>query len=367
MRLSFFRLSVVAIPLTLVVILLGAWVRLEDAGLGCPDWPGCYGMLLGVPQTDAAIAQANAAFPERPVHVGKAWKEMVHRYAAGILGLLVLAMAIVAVRHRRDPDQLVALPLGIGLLIVAQSTLGMWTVTWQLKPLVVTLHLLGGMTTLSLLFWLMLRQTRSLRPSPGDGDVQARWALRPWIAGFAAIVLAQIALGGWVSTNYAALACTQFPLCQGQLMPPADYREAFVIWRGLGVDYEFGVLDHPARVAIQLVHRIGAVVVLLGALILLWRIWSAPVGRLVKRLAVVIVALVGLQWALGIGNVLFSLPLYLAVAHNGGAALLLLGVLTLYHAACADRVAVPGRTSSFADRRPPGVSASSVHRVGQPS
>jgi heme a synthase len=368
MSLSFFRLVGVAVALTFIVILLGAWVRLEDAGLGCPDWPGCYGMLLGVPQTEAAIAQANAAFPERPVHVGKAWKEMVHRYAAGVLGLLVLVMAVFAVRNRRAPGQPVALPLGIGVLIVAQSILGIWTVTWQLKPLVVSLHLLGGMTTLSLLFLLMLRGS-ALRPAAGDGVPWARRALKPWIAGFAAVVFAQIAIGGWVSTNYAALACTQFPLCQGQWLPPADYREAFVLWRGLGVDYEFGVLDHPARVAIQLVHRIGAVVVAIAALLLLWRVWSLPVGRLVKRLALLVVALVGLQWALGIGNVLLSLPLPVAVAHNGGAALLLLGTWSLYHAA---RVAgapvaqsVPGPAAGWE----PGSPEQPVrrHRIEQPS
>jgi len=369
MSLSFFRLSGVAVGLTFVVILLGAWVRLEDAGLGCPDWPGCYGMLLGVPQTETAIAQANAAFPERPVHVGKAWKEMVHRYAAGVLGLLVLAMAILAVRNRRAPGQPLALPLGIGLLIVAQSTLGMWTVTWQLKPLVVTLHLLGGMTTLSLLFLLMLRGTSVLRPAVDDGLPDARRRLRPWVAGFAGVVFAQIALGGWVSTNYAALACTQFPLCQGQWLPSADYGEAFVLWRGLGVDYEFGILDHPARVAIQLVHRMGAVAVALAALLLLWRVWSLPVGRMVRRLALLVVALVGLQWALGIGNVLMSLPLHVAVAHNGGAALLLLGTWSLYHASSVARAPVPQRVSSPVAGREPGSREQPVHRhrIEQPS
>ncbi|MCP1675205.1 cytochrome c oxidase assembly protein subunit 15 [Natronocella acetinitrilica] len=326
---GFFRLSVSTVGLTLIVILLGAWVRLEDAGLGCPDWPGCYGMLLGVPQTEQAVQLANQAYPERPVHIGKAWKEMIHRYAAGILGLVVFAMAIMAVRNRRDPAQPLRLPLFLGLLIVMQSILGMWTVTWQLKPLVVTLHLLGGMTTISLLWWLTIRQGRFLRPPPTSAVAER---LRPWVLAVLALVGVQIALGGWVSTNYAALACTDFPLCHGRLVPEADYSEAFVLWRGLGVDYEFGILDHPARVAIHFTHRIGALIIAAAVLALAIAVWMRlGFQALAGRIAVAMVALLGVQWLLGIGNVVYSLPLAMAVAHNGGAALLLLSVLTLYH------------------------------------
>ncbi len=325
---AFFRLSLGAVGLTFLVILLGAWVRLEDAGLGCPDWPGCYGMLLGVPQTPEAIAAANEAYPERAVEVDKAWKEMIHRYAAGILGLVVFALAVMAVRNRREPGQPLKLPLFLGLLIIAQSILGMWTVTWQLKPMVVTMHLLGGMTTLALLWWLTLRQGHLLRPD--TPEVTAR-GLRPWAVVILSVVAVQIALGGWVSTNYAALACTDFPTCQGQWVPDADYDEAFVIWRGLGVDYEFGVLDHPARVAIQFVHRIGAVVVALAVIGLMIAVWRRAAGTLSARIAGVMGVALVLQWLLGIGNVLYSLPLWMAVAHNGGAALLLLSVVALCH------------------------------------
>ncbi|MCC5858789.1 MAG: COX15/CtaA family protein [Ectothiorhodospiraceae bacterium] len=324
---AFFRLSIMATGLTLVVILLGAWVRLEDAGLGCPDWPGCYGMLLGVPQTEEAIQAANEAYPERPVHVGKAWKEMIHRYAAGVLGLLVFALAVMAVRRRHSPGQPVKLPLFLALLIIAQSVLGMWTVTWLLKPLVVTLHLLGGMTTLALLWWLTLRQGRTLLPQP----TAALEMLRPWALVVLALVVLQIALGGWVSTNYAALACTDFPRCGGQWIPQADYSEAFVLWHGLGVDYEFGVLDHPARVAIHFAHRIGAVVVAAAVIALAVAAWRRAAGSIAGTIALVMVALLVLQWGLGIANVLMSLPLSIAVAHNGGAALLLLSVIALYH------------------------------------
>ncbi|WP_290648728.1 heme A synthase [Aquisalimonas sp.] len=323
----FFRLCLAASILTVVVVLLGAWVRLEDAGLGCPDWPGCYGMLLGVPQTPEAIEAANLAHPERPVHVGKAWKEMIHRYAAGILGLTVLAMVVIAVRNRRDAAQPLRLPLLLGVLIVAQSVLGMWTVTWQLKPLVVTMHLLGGMATLALLWWLTLRTGGFLQAARSE----AAQSLRPWVLVVLGIVVAQIALGGWVSTNYAALACTDFPRCGGQWWPEANYADAFVLWKGLGVDYEFGVLDHPARVAVHFVHRIGAVVTAFAVIALAVAVWLRARTVPPRLLAGVMVAVLGVQWALGITNVLAGLPLFVAVAHNGGAALLLLSVITLYH------------------------------------
>ena len=324
---GFFRLCLTASALTLIVVLLGAWVRLEDAGLGCPDWPGCYGMLLGVPQTEEAIESANVAYPERPVHVGKAWKEMIHRYAAGILGLLVFAITIYAVRRRHEPGQPVGLPVFLSILIIAQSILGMWTVTWQLKPLVVTMHLLGGMTTLALLWWLSLRAGVMHRPPKRDPGQR----LRPLVLAVLAVVVAQILLGGWVSTNYAALACTDFPRCGGEWVPEADYSDAFVLWKGLGVDYEFGVLDHPARVAIQFVHRIGAVVTALAVIGLAVTVWLRTRSTLVRGYAAATVVLLVVQWILGITNVLASLPLSVAVAHNGGAALLLLSVVGLYH------------------------------------
>lgn len=324
----FFRLCFTASVLTLIVVLLGAWVRLEDAGLGCPDWPGCYGMLLGVPNTDAAVEAANEAYPDRPVHAGKAWKEMIHRYVAGALGLLVFVIAVTAIRRRRQPGQPLALPVFLAGLIIAQAVLGMWTVTWQLKPLVVTLHLLGGMATLALLWWLSLRTGRLFRPAT---ESTAR-RMQPWVLIVVAVVAVQIALGGWVSTNYAALACTDFPRCGGSWWPAdANFADAFVLWQGLGVDYEFGVLDHPARVAVQFVHRLGAVIVALAVGALAVAVWARVRDAVPRRAAAVLVALLIVQWLLGITNVLASLPLAVAVAHNGGAALLLLSLLTLYH------------------------------------
>ena len=320
----FYQLGLITTLLALCVVVLGAYVRLSDAGLGCPDWPGCYGH-LDVPRGADQIATANAAYPERPVETAKAWKEMLHRYVAGVLGLLILGLAITAWRNRHAADQALVLPLALLGLVVFQALLGMWTVTLQLKPAVVTAHLIGGMTTLALLWWLTLRHSphRSVGPAPSG--------LRPWAVLGLAIVSAQIILGGWVSTNYAALACTDFPTCQAQWWPSMDLREAFIIWRGLGVNYEFGVLDHPARVAIHMAHRLGALMVLLYIGWLVWRVVRTSYGHELRWLAAALAALLALQVTLGIGNVLMSLPLPVAVAHNGVAALLLLALVTLNH------------------------------------
>ncbi|PWG61954.1 COX15/CtaA family protein [Spiribacter halobius] len=322
----FYRLSLAATTLALCVIVLGAWVRLTDAGLGCPDWPGCYG-LIDVPRTAEEIAAANAAFPERPVEVGKGWREMIHRYLAGILGLLILGLAVFAWRQRRRPGQPRRLPWIILGVVTFQAILGMWTVTWQLKPVVVMAHLLGGLLTLSLLWWQTLRS----RPLPAAGRLGGRPQLRLLLAAGLTVAIGQIALGGWTSTNYAALACNEFPACSvGEWWPDdADFAEGFVLWRGLGVNYEFGVLDHPARVAIHLTHRLGAVVALIVLGALAWALWRAGgAGRVVG------LALAGalvLQISLGVGNVVYSLPLPMAVAHNAGAALLLLVLVTAIH------------------------------------
>lgn len=320
---SFLRLARAATLLTLVVVVMGAWVRLSDAGLGCPDWPGCYGQLTWPNQAEE-VARANHAFPERPVETGKAWREMVHRYAAGLLGLLILALAAVAWRRRRVPGQPVILPLLLVALVIFQALLGMWTVTLKLKPLVVMAHLLGGLATLSGLFWLALGGRRRF------SDNQAPPGLRRLAAAALAVVVVQIALGGWTSANYAALACPDFPQCQGQWWPRTDFSEAFVLWRGIGPDYEFGVLHGPARAAIQLSHRIGAVVTALVLLILAWRLFALGRGPW-RGLGAGLVALLLIQVSLGVANVLMRLPLPVAVGHNAGAALLLLWLILVAH------------------------------------
>jgi cytochrome c oxidase assembly protein subunit 15 len=344
-RTAFSRLAALTALLALVVILLGAYVRLSDAGLGCPDWPGCYGRLIA-PSDEQAVAEANAAFPHRPVESHKAWKEMVHRYLASGLGLAIIGLAIGAWQGRgRDEDRLpVLLPTLLVGLVIFQGLLGMWTVTLLVKPAVVTAHLAGGLATLALLWWLALRT--------GGWFLAAGQALpgrlRPFAWGALTLVCVQILLGGWTSTNYAAMACIELPTCYGGLWwPPTDFGEAFVLWRGLGVNYEFGVLESPARTAIHLTHRIGALVVLLAvgtlALTLIRRASSAAE----RGLGLAIAGALLLQIGLGIANVIGHLPLPVAVAHNGGAALLLLTLITLIHALTAP---APGRAPAPAPR-----------------
>jgi len=319
---GFRRLAWFATVLAFCVVVLGAWVRLSDAGLGCPDWPGCYGQLTW--PTDATeIHKANAEFPDRPYQGNKAWREMVHRYAAGTLGLCILGLAVLAWRRRRAPGQPWKVPLFLVALVVFQALLGMWTVTWQLKPLVVMGHLLGGLATLSLLFWTALRA--SIAP-PGAG-----WRLRAFVIAALAVLVVQVALGGWTSANYAALACPDFPTCHGQWWPETDFAEGFVPWRGLGVNYEYGVLDAPARTAVHMAHRLGALttVAVLGAL----AIYLLMQGGAWRHAGIVLLVLLATQVSLGVANVLLRLPLPVADAHNGGAAALLLLMVWLAHRA----------------------------------
>ena len=327
------RLALLATPFALVVIVLGAFVRLSDAGLGCPDWPGCYGR-IDVPQSAEQIETANAAFPDRPVDVAKAWIEMIHRYAAATLGLLILAIGALAWRSRRQPDALLAPSLALVALVLFQGLLGMWTVTWQLKPAVVMAHLLGGFGTLALLWWLILRQSPSASgwAAGGAGNIY-RWTL----VGLAVVVV-QVALGGWTSANYAALACPDFPTCQRQWWPEMDFAEAFVMWRGLGVNYESGVLGYAARTAIHMTHRLGALAVLLSVGWLSLRAVRVTAGRRVRAAGAVVGGLMLVQIGLGIANVWFYLPISTAVAHNACAAMLVLALITLGHGVRSARI-----------------------------
>jgi cytochrome c oxidase assembly protein subunit 15 len=318
-----------AFVLAFTVVILGAYTRLSDAGLGCPDWPGCYGR-ISVPEQDREIDHANALYPDRPLHRGKAWREMAHRYAAGTLGLVILALAVVAWHRRRDPGQPVIIPMLLLGLVVFQALLGMWTVTWLLKPIVVTTHLLGGLAILALLFWLV---AGALLPGTGS----AARGLLPWIAAGLLVLILQIFLGGWTSANYAAVICPEFPACRGgEFWPNPDFREAFIFWRGLGIDYEGGVLGVEARTAVHLAHRVGALttVLLLGAVAA--RAWAERATP-VRAIAACMLALLCTQAGLGIANVLMVRPLPVAVAHNAGAALLLLALIALLRAAKGGR------------------------------
>lgn len=311
------RLIFAALALTMVVVVFGAYVRLSDAGLGCPDWPGCYGKLSPAHAADH-ILDAHSADPHGPVSLPKAWKEMAHRYLAASLGFLIIAIAVLAWRLRGER---LASP-GVALLLVGvvvfQGLLGKWTVTLLLKPAVVTAHLLGGLTTLALLTWLALRAAGVHRlQAGGTGGVAAGLCMAARVGMLA--LFAQIALGGWTSTNYAALACTDFPACHGSLWPPADYTNAFHILRELGMTADGELLSNAALTAIHWSHRVGALVVGL----LLWALgWTLAKRRGTQALGVALVAALLLQISLGIANVLLSLPLGLAAAHNAGAALL---------------------------------------------
>ena len=324
-RRTFSKLAIATALLALAVILLGAYVRLSDAGLGCPDWPGCYGRLVA-PSHPEAVAQANAAYPDRPVEAHKAWKEMVHRYLASALGLAILVLALAAWRGRRAGLPLV-LPLVLVGLVVFQGLLGMWTVTLLVNPTIVTAHLAGGMATLGLLWWLALR-TGPATPGPSAGVA----GLRPWAWTGLVLLCGQILLGGWTSTHYAAVACIEFPTCYGgRWWPATDFAEGFALWRPIGPDYEFGHLDSAARTAIHLTHRLGALVVLLALGTLAILAVRRGDGGIERGLGLALGAALLLQVGLGIANVVGHLPLPVAVAHTGGAALVLLALLTLVH------------------------------------
>lgn len=325
----FRRLALGVTILAFVVVVLGAWVRLTGAGLGCPDWPGCYGRMVVGPEGSGLESAAEGA----AVDAGKAWREMVHRYFAGALGLAILALAVAAVRNRRRAPESggpIALPVALVGLVVFQAALGAWTVTLRLQPAVVVAHLLGGMAILGLLWRLYLG------PPARAGGSRPGW-VRPAAAIGLAVLAMQIALGGWTSANYAALACPDFPTCHGGWWPDGDYAAGFRLWQEAGsrpdsVGFEGGVLTVEARVAIHMMHRIGALVTVLylGGLCAaaLWR------GRPDRGLAAATVSALGLlvvQAALGVSNVWLGLPLGVAVAHNAAAALLLLALITMHH------------------------------------
>lgn len=311
-----------AVIYTFVVVVVGAYVRLADAGLGCPDWPGCYGELTPHhAQDDIARAVAEQGGTHGPVSLGKAWKEMFHRYIAGGLGLLILAITVMAWRQRRTLQQSPLPATGLLVLIMLQAALGMWTVTLLLKPVIVTLHLLGGLATLALLAWLALRQQ-----APPVIASATRSRLRPWAVVALLVVIAQIALGGWVSTNYAALACVDFPTCHSEWLPQMDFRHGFQLVRELGMTAAGTHLSYDAITAIHWTHRVGALVTLLvvgGFALVLAR--SPGLARYGIALLCVLLA----QVTLGIANVLGGLPLLVAAGHNAGAAILLVTMVVI--------------------------------------
>lgn len=323
---TFKYLSLLALVIAFCVIVLGAYVRLSDAGLGCPDWPGCYGKLL-VPESTESLADHYQTEETRTLVVSKAWKEMIHRYLASTLGLLILILAFLAWRNRGDPYQPLVLPFMLVALVILQGMLGMWTVTLLLKPLVVTAHLLGGMTTLLLLGWMVL----SLRKQKLEPLMyQENRALFPLAVIAMCVLYAQIFLGGWTSSNYAALICPDFPTCQNRWWPAMDFREGFTLWHGIGIDYEYGILKTDARTAVHMTHRIGALITFSVLLALVFTTQKSQVAT-IRQKGILLLLLLCLQVMLGIANITLGLPLAVAVAHNGGAALLLLSLTSLFH------------------------------------
>jgi cytochrome c oxidase assembly protein subunit 15 len=305
----FRRLALAGAVLAFSVVVLGAWVRLTDAGLGCPDWPGCYGHL----------------YPQPGGEVGKAWHEMVHRYLAGTLIIIITCLLGWAVVRRQDSGQPL-LPVALLFVVVfLQGALGALTVTQLLKPLIVTGHLIGGLTTLALLVWLAIAPVRQDLTAPEAG-------LRKLALVACGVLCVQLVLGGWTSTNYAAVACPDFPTCQRVWWPQMDFRDAFVPQRGLGIDYENGVLANPARMAIHFTHRLGAIVA--GSVLL--TLGFLTVARARRRglagAGVAVAAAVLLQITIGIATVHFGVPLPLATLHNAGAALLVVSMVWLLRA-----------------------------------
>ena len=325
-------LAVLTFALCAGVVVLGAYVRLSAAGLGCPDWPGCYGHLT----PDGAVAEAaqsGGTLGGAVVEAGKAWREMLHRYAAGTLGAFIVLIAALAIKWRRD--RLMSVPYAVSLvaLVVLQGLFGALTVTWRLKPLIVTGHLLFGLATLGLLWWLVLtlglQRSNPWRSAPAFVGTQLHGLRR--LATLALLgVIVQVALGGWTSTNYAAIACPDLPRCQGAWWPAdMDAAQGFVLWRGLGVNYEGGVLDLPARVAIHFTHRLGALVLTVLLLYVALRLFAARTDRFARRAATGVLLALALQLLIGIAMVWRGFPLWIATAHNAGAALLLLATIAL--------------------------------------
>ncbi|WP_075186383.1 COX15/CtaA family protein [Teredinibacter haidensis] len=377
---TLYKLSLLAFFMASLVVVLGAFTRLVDAGLGCPDWPTCYGHIW-VPNESHEIQAANELFDETPVETDKTWPEQIHRIFASSLGLVILAIFAIAWRGREkdtkhksvllllgvlvggviarvivgdtlDPFMWVLvglyflnllrvgkssapkaepflLPAGLAGLVILQGFFGMWTVTLKLWPQVVTAHLLGGFATISLL-WLLVQRSGECQWSLPAGSVVALYQAQKIALAALILVVVQIALGGWTSSNYAALACPDFPLCQNSVIPVADYIQGFNFFQKLGPNYLGGLLDNEARTAIHFMHRIGAVLVTLFIVWLAKRLWASAEEK-AKRFAWLLIAMLVLQLSLGMSNILFALPLSVAVLHNAGGAILLLILVTINH------------------------------------
>ncbi|HJL96351.1 MAG TPA: COX15/CtaA family protein [SAR86 cluster bacterium] len=308
--------------LGVIVVGLGAWTRLADAGLGCPDWPGCYGFVT-IPMNPEDIEIANAKFPETPYELAKAIPEVVHRYFAATLGLFIVCIYVLTLRLKDLSPNIRKLTLFLLAWVILQGTFGYLTVSLKLLPQIVTIHLMAGFLTTALV-WLLYFKSKDLLSSGKEGWNLSSQTLRLLSLGLILVTI-QIFLGAWTSTNYASYSCIDFPLCQGQLLPEANFREGFNFFQSIGPNYLGGVLDHESRLAIHLSHRIGALVVCLYLTFLSYHFLSQKK----TEFATYLLGILALQVLLGISNIVFALPLLVAVGHNLGGLLLItyLGVL----------------------------------------
>ncbi len=313
------NLAFIATAFAMLVIMLGAFTRLADAGLGCPDWPGCYGHILWPNEAHEVIA-ANEVYPDMPVDHDKTWPEMVHRYLATGLGLFAIALVFLASRYRDEAKPFKHAWFLLALIIL-QGLFGMWTVTLKLWPQVVTTHLLGGFLSFNLLWLLGLRLSGWQLVSGVPIETITLLKKVAFVALF--MVFVQIALGGWTTSNYAAVACPGFPTCQQQWLPAMDMVEGFNIFQHIGPNYLGGMMDNDARVAIHMMHRLGAILCSLAIIVLVVSLVKAGL----RRFSMLIAGILSIQVFLGISNIIFHFPISVAVAHNLGGALLAAAVV----------------------------------------
>lgn len=321
-----FWLAAAGILLAASVVILGAFTRLVDAGLGCPDWPGCYGHLLWPDDPDEILA-ANTAFPDMPVIDGKPWPEMVHRYLAGSLGLLIAGLAVYAVKYRREDNYPFRQIIFMAILVIWQALFGMWTVTLKLWPQIVTLHLMGGFATF-VLVTVLAQRLGSYRWQLSSLDRIALSKQRVWILLGLIVVAMQVFLGGWVASNYAAFGCPDFPTCTGKWWPDMDLAHGFNFFQTIGPNYLGGLMESDGRTAIHFIHRLGAIVTTVYLVFLGLRVYAQGVG-VARKMIFYVWALLAIQIVLGVTNVEMSIPLGIAVAHNFVGVLLLAAIAAL--------------------------------------
>ena len=335
-------LTCLALAIVTCVIILGSWTRLADAGLGCPDWPGCYGNLL-VPETVEAIAAAEALYPEAPVEVAKGWLEMIHRYFATILGFIILVLAVASWTARKRLNYPFLLTQGLLAMVMLQGAFGAWTVTWKLWPQVVTAHLMGGFFIASLLTVLLIKLRRVGRPLKALSLSNiSHGQLKVWTSLALLLVIAQIFLGGWMSSNYAALACSTLPDCNGAWWPEMNFSEGFDITQTLGPSYLGGLMHTEARTAIHVLHRYGAMILGVFLVLLSYRLMSQDDRRL-RKFGLGFLVVFFVQFCLGLANIYYLLPLDVAVAHNFGGACLFVLTVSLNYVVFSSR----GRLNEF--------------------